>query len=60
MCKENPLDEVTRRRAKKWRKEIETNEPLLQKIIEDEERAKNGGAKEAEPKKKRRLKRKAA
>lgn len=60
MCKENPLDEVTRRRAKKWRQEISTNEPLLQKIIEDEERAKNGGAKEPEPKKKRRLKRKAA
>lgn len=60
MCKENPLDEVTRRRAKKWRQEIATNEPLLQKIIEDEERAKNGGAKAPEPKKKRRLKRKAA
>lgn len=60
MGKSSPLDEVTRMRAKKWRKEIEANEPLLRKIVEDEDRAKNAGKAPAPKKKRRKIVRRAA
>lgn len=43
MSKRNPLSEAERELAAKLRREIKTNAPKLQEIVESEERAKNGG-----------------